>query len=91
MYNCVYFVTIGACALWFYFDVFSHSLQGSVLCSILYWNDCNLVSRVAMNGIVERVFQNVSSLFFKLVYTFSQAMIALGVWVILLIKFCCRY
>ncbi len=31
---------------------FSHSLQGSVLCSILYSNDCSLVSHVEMNGIV---------------------------------------
>ncbi len=65
--------------------LFSHSLQGSVLCSILYWNDCNPVSRVEMNGIVKRVFQNWSSLFFKVVHTFSQAMIGLGIWVILLI------
>ncbi len=78
MCNSIYFVTIWACALWFYFEVFSHSLQGSVLYSIIYWVDCNLVFHVEMNGIVKRVFQNLSSLFFKLVYTFSQAMIALG-------------
>ncbi len=82
MCNCVYFITIGAYALWFYFDVFSHPLQVSVPCNIFYWNDCNLVSCVEINGIVKIVFQNLPSLFFKLVYTFSQVMIALAIWVI---------
>ncbi len=63
--NCVYSITIGSIFSMILCWCFSHLLQGSVLCSILYWNDCNLVSHVEINGIVKRVFQNLSSFVFQ--------------------------
>ncbi len=72
----------------FYFDVFRDSLQGNVLCSILYWNDWMAVFLVEMKGILLIISHKLVSLLLNVVYTFTHVMMTLGVCSILLIIRC---
>ncbi len=51
----------------FIFIFLSDSLQGNVLCIILYWNACIEVCQLHLNGILKIVFQKLQSLDLKFV------------------------
>ncbi len=84
------FITVGTCFSKFSLILFNHSLQGNVLCKILYWKNCiDLYLVVICTWFLKRVFQKIFPLFLKLLYTFSQDLITFGVCWILLIR--CQY